>query len=226
MNSVLDQLNLTPQERRIVVVIAVVVFVVLNLLLVWPHFKDLGQVQRQLAETRRTIQQWNKQITLDLDPTNGYQKQLAGLEKHAGGAIGGSKQVALQTTVQSNARRTGVIFDEIKPVTSGTPDTNAFFEEQSIRISFESPETNLVNFLYDAGNDPAMIRVRELNLQPADANRYKLKGYAILTANYARQAPKAATPAPAPKAPPQAIPRPGANGGAAVPLPHPPKPLH
>ena len=69
MNSFLDQLNLTPQERRIVVVIAVVVFVVLNMLLVWPHFKDLGQVKGQLEATRKQIQDWNKEIVKDMEPS-------------------------------------------------------------------------------------------------------------------------------------------------------------
>lgn len=41
--SVIEQLNLSPQERRIVVIIAVIVFVVLNFLLVWPHFNDLSK---------------------------------------------------------------------------------------------------------------------------------------------------------------------------------------
>ncbi|MGD0814803.1 MAG: hypothetical protein ABSA83_14450 [Verrucomicrobiota bacterium] len=198
MNGLLDQLNLTPQERRIVVVIAVVVFVVLNLLLVWPHFKDLGRVRQQLDATREQIQKWNKEILKDLEPNNGYRVTLKKLERQQGGGIV-NQQVQLQRTVSDQAIKTGVSVNEIKPAVSTRQNTNEFYEEQSVKISFETQESQLVNFLFNVGNDPAMIRVHELNLKTADANRYRLKGDAVLTANYARAtarpAPKASAPA-------------------------------
>jgi Tfp pilus assembly protein PilO len=196
-NSFVDQLNLTPQERRIVVVIAAVVFVVLNYLLVWPHFHDLAQVKRQLQETRETMLKWDKEILKDVDPsTNGYKKQLSILQRQQGGGIG-SQQIQLQKTVWDQATKTGVNVGEVKAVSLGHPETNEFYEEQSVKISFESMEAQLINFLFNVGNDPAMIRVRELNLRTADANRYRLKGDAILSANYAKQQPKAVAPPPA-----------------------------
>ena len=211
MNGFLDQLNLTPQERRIVVVIAVVVFVVLNLLLVWPHFKDLGQVRKQLDDTRKKMQAWNKEILADVEPVNGYKTTLKKLERQQGGGII-NQQVQLQRTVSDQAIKTGVTVDEIRPASSAHPDTNEFYVEQSVKISFETQEAQLVNFLFNVGNDPAMIRVHELNLKTADANRYRLKGDAILTANYAKQ-PSAAKPPPLAGKPPAAAPKtvPGAK---------------
>ena len=105
------------------------------------------------------------------------------------------------------------------------PETNEFYEEQSVKISFESMEAQLINFLFNVGNDPAMIRVHELNLKTADANRYRLKGDAILTANYAKQTPVAAPkpPSPAGKAPaaaPKTVPGAKTIPGAKPP-PHP-----
>jgi Tfp pilus assembly protein PilO len=191
MSTVLDQLNLTPQERRIVVVIALVVFVVLNLLLVWPHFSDLGHVRHQLDDTRVEIQKENKEITADVR-AGGYQAELKKLERQQGGGIL-NQQVQLQRTVSDQAMKTGVTVNEIKPVTTTRTDTNDFYVEQSVRIDFESQEPQLVNFLINVGNDPAMIRVHELSLKTADANRYTLKGDAILTANYAKQTPGAKT---------------------------------
>jgi Tfp pilus assembly protein PilO len=221
MNGFLDQLNLSPQERRIVVAIAVVVFVVLNVLLVWPHFSDLGRVRRQLAETRKTIQDEDKEILMDMEPANGYKKQLTQLERQQGGGVV-NQQVQLQRTVSDQAIHTGVSVDEIRPVNVAHAETNQFYDEQSVKISFESQESQLVNFLFNVGNDAAMIRVRELNLQAADANRYRLKGEAVLTANYAKQAAKAA-PAPAGK-PPAGAPK-AAPGDKSIPAPKfPPNP--
>ena len=67
----------------------------------------------------------------------------------------------------------------------------------------------MVNFLFNVGNDPSMIRVHELTLKAADANRYRLKGEAILTANYSRQ-PSSAPAKPAAVAP-KALPVPNAS---------------
>ena len=195
MSGVLDQLNLTPQERRIVVVIAVVVFVVLNLLLVWPHFKDLARVRSDLDTTRATMTTWNKEILKDVDPKDGYAKQVASLSRQQGGGVG-NQQIQLQKSISDQAIKTGVNISDTRPATTAHPETNAFFDEQAVKITFACVEAQLINFLFNVGNDPAMIRVRELSLKTADANRYGLRGDAILSANYAKQ-PPAAVPKPA-----------------------------
>jgi hypothetical protein len=217
MTGFLDQLNLTPQERRIVVAIAVVVFVVLNLLLVWPHFSDLARVRKQLNDTRKTMMDWNKEISLDQE-TNGYKTQLHNLERQQGGGVV-NQQVQLQRTVSDQANKSGVTVNEIRPAVSAHPDTNEFYVEQSVKISFETQEPQLINVLFNVGNDPAMIRVHELHLRTADANRYRLKGDAVLTANYAKQ-----TPAPAPKSSSPPGKTPPAKSPASAPKPVPAAP--
>jgi len=218
-SSFLDQLNLTPQERRIVVGIAVVVFVVLNLLLVWPHFGDLARVRHDLDDTRKTMMQWNQKIAMDVEPTNGIKTKLMKLQSQQGGGIV-NQQVQLQKSVYDQAMKTGVNISEYRPVTSTGSSSNEFYEEQSLKITFECQETQLINFLFNVGNDPAMIRVRELNLRTADANRYALRGDAFLSANYAKQPSK---PAPVTKTAPQPAP-PGAKPAGAdktIPVPKP-----
>ena len=131
-----------------------------------------------------------------------------------------NQQVQLQRTVSDQALKTGVNVGEIRPVNALHAETNAFYEEQSVKITFETMEAQLVNFLVNVGNDPAMIRVRELHLNTADANRYRLRGDAVLSANYAKQPPKPAVAAATGKTP-DAAPKtvPGANK---IQLPPPP----
>ena len=135
-------------------------------------------------------------------------------------------QIQLQNTVLTQERKTGVV---VSSQNAGAVKTNdQFFEEHSLTLSMESEEEQLVNFLYNMGNDPAMIRVARLDLQPLDANRYKLRGKLTLTASYTKQTPAAAKPAAikpgGPKAssaktPPAA--RPPANTAGGKPAPHP-----
>jgi hypothetical protein len=220
VNNFLGQLNLTTQERRVVVGIFLVVIVVLNLLFVWPHFSDWGRINKQLDDMYKSIDTDNRLIAQDLEPTNGWKKQVSKLAKQEGGSVGEGlvdPQIQFQRTIQEQERKTGVMVDNMNP---GSVKTNAFFEEHSTTISAQSLEPQLVNFLYNMGNDPAMIRVAKLDLQPVDANRYRLKGSITLTANYANKSAAsvvafaAGKPAPgvkpaAPATKPGAIPAPG-----------------
>jgi hypothetical protein len=72
--------------------------------------------------------------------------------------------------------------------------SDKFFTRQSVRATLLATEDALVKFLYDVGNDPAMIRVWELQLNPADNNRYKLNASVLLTADYQKEVPTNAAP--------------------------------
>ncbi len=211
MNNFLEQLNLTAQERRIVVAIALVVIIVLNLLFVWPHFGEWGRTQKQLEKMYQTIDTYNRQIATDTNPTNGLRKQLAKLEKQEGAAVM-DVQVQLPKTIRELSVKTGVTVNDYVPVGAGRVQTNEFFEEQSGQIHIESQEPQLINFLYQIGNDPSMIRVSELSLKPADQNRYKFSGSITLTANYAKKPPAPAAPAKPAKTAKPAAATPGAPG--------------
>jgi hypothetical protein len=191
VNNFLNQLNLTPQERRIVVIIFLVVIVVLNLLFVWPHFGEWGSINRQLDDMRGSIAKYNRFIEQDLNPTTGFKVQVNKLSRLEGASVMEhpvDPQIQLANTIRAQERKTGAyVADYGQPSTK----TNEFFEEISTAISVESQEPQLVNFIYNMGMDPAMIRVARLDLKPADANRYKLKGGITLTANYTRRPPSA-----------------------------------
>jgi Tfp pilus assembly protein PilO len=213
MNDFLAQLNLTPQERRIVVAIGLVVIVVLNMLFVWPHFGEWKRIRKELAGMRENIEKYNKKIAQDTNPNNGLQKQLAKLVRQEGTGVM-DKQNQLQSTIMAQSRKTGVNVANYIPG-AAKPDTNGFFEEESIKISIESQESQLVSFLYNIGGDPAMIRVSELDLAPQDQNRYRLRGNVTLIANYANRTPAPGSAA-AKAAPGKSASGPGAKAGTAA----------
>ncbi len=212
MTKFFNSLNLRPQERRLVVVIAVVVFIVLNVVWVRPHFKDLGDIRQQMEEGQRKIASYQEKIAKNADPKNGYEVILKEMEKKQGGGLTNSGAVQLQTTVMTESASAGVTVNGYANAVFTSAGTNDFFEVQSTRITFDSGEKELVDFLVNIGSDTSMIRVRDLNLSPGDQNRYKLKGGMTLTANYRKQAPKEA--APAPKAAPASARKPGLVPGA------------
>ena len=51
MTNPFDQLNLRPQERRILVIVGLIIFIVLNVLLVTPLFGQLAAAEGQLDKS-------------------------------------------------------------------------------------------------------------------------------------------------------------------------------
>ncbi len=201
MNNFIKSLNLRPQEVRLMMIIAVVIFVVLNLVWVRPHFSDLGVVRSQINEAQKKIADYQGKIAKNDNPKNGYKVQLAGIEKKQGALLNSSSAIQLQTTIMTQSAAAGVTVGSYSPVQTaavGQTGTNDFFEVQSININFDSPEKELVDFLVNIGGDSSMIRVRGMSLSPGDGNRYRLKGTLTLNASYRKQTVKEAPLAPKP----------------------------
>ncbi|MEP6662352.1 MAG: hypothetical protein ABJC04_01695 [Verrucomicrobiota bacterium] len=185
----LDKLNLRPQERRLVVGIMLVVFVVINVLLVWPYFGEWSKVRADLNKTRDDLFKYNRKIA-QATGANSFESQLKKLEGENSGLVTDQQEIQLLRIVQSKVAENKLMvsrYDPIPPQNSG--QTNEFFEEQSIKINVNAGEKELVNFLLSVGSDSSMIRVRDLDLKPADQNRYKLQGSITLSANYQKKTP-------------------------------------
>ena len=224
--TIFDQLNLRPNERRIVILVAAVVFIVLNGWFVWPHFSDASKALTTIRNGRLDWTNHYEKIQRDTR-AGGTRAQIQSLMKEEGGDldVGQSTEIQLQRKVQEKAPQYGVTVLQYRDIqTTASGKTNDFFEERTLSISVQSGESNLVNFLYDMGNDPSMIRVRELHLKPADQNRYRLAGDVLLSANFQK---KPAASAPASKTPGRAaataIPKPTMNSSGQKKSPSPPK---
>jgi hypothetical protein len=225
MSSFVNTLNLRPQEKRVIVGLGVIVFAVLNILLVFPHFHDWGRITKELEDTEGNIAKFDKKIYQD---TNSSPDSLKNILKHLSegkdGTIPQYKDLALQQTVTTEAAKSGVRITGYTPSTpkqmGPSSQSDKYFESQAVRITVDGSEGGFVKFLYDVGNDPAMIRVHELSLAAKDANRYSLSANITLIADYQKNAdtnaPKKPVPVtkPKPAVPPvPTMPVPGMPGG-------------
>ncbi len=190
MTSYFDKLNLRPQERRLVVGILVVIFLVLNVVFVWPRFSDWNRVQAELVKNQGNLKRNNETIAKVEGPT-GFKSKLKVLEgEDAQNIISDEQEIQLLRTVQSQVQASKIMVNSYSPISrsSNLQNTNEFFEEQSIKLSVNTGEEELVAFLLKIGSGGSMIRVRDLNLKPADQNRYRLQGTITLSANYQKKA--------------------------------------
>ena len=217
MNEYLARLK--PVERRFVVGVAVLLFIVLNIFWVWPHFSDWGNLQRRLESVR--LQLKNYEAVIQQKPT--LQSELTKLQ--GGGLAVAPEDQATEffRAIQTQAMENGVGFIGNSRPTSRT--NNQFFVEQVLTVQVQATENQLVNFLYNLGSDNSMIRVRSLSVHP-DQSRQQLNANITLIASYQKK-PKTTTPAPAasartaqpatkPAAPKPAAPKPAVTKPAAT----------
>lgn len=196
MISWLDRFNLSTQERRWVVGALLAVFVVLNLMLVWPHFHDLARVQEDLKKSRETLTTYQKEV----DQLPLLKARFSKLEG-AGMAVPTSEQaIQLARTISSQANASGVRINDTRQSQSRSAGnkTNDFFDEQLVTLTFDAGDKELVDFLAKLGSGNSVIRVRELTLK-TDPSQTRLIGGLTLVASYQKdRAAKGKSPA-APK---------------------------
>jgi type II secretory pathway component PulM len=180
----LDKLNLRPQEKRLVVIAMAALFVVLNLWLVWPHFKDLKMVQGDIARQEKTLRTYLDELA----HTNEYQARLSQLEQQGTAVLPEERYNTLIATIQSKTRECGVNSRNITPVPkTARGKTNEFFEEQTLTVDLNptGPE-ELIRFLESVADDELAIRVRELDLRP-DPTQTRLQGSMKLVASFQKK---------------------------------------
>lgn len=181
MKKYLEQLR--PMERRLAVGVLVVVILVVNYVEIWPHFSDWGSAENKTRQAQQTLKQYQDAIA----QIPNYQRQLKKFESQ-GAMVAPEKQaVDMMRTVSEQSAATGTAI--VSAARSMTHTNNVFFVEQVQTINVVATDDQLVNFLYDLGNDPAMIRVRDLELQP-DGPRQKLNASVQLVASYQKTAGK------------------------------------
>jgi hypothetical protein len=187
MKTYLD--NLRPFEKRLVVGVGAVFFVVLNFWFVVPHFSDWQQVKTRMANAQLKLQMYEQAI----GEKRRYEGEVRRMEGEGHDVPPEEQSLHFRDTVQSQAVQAGVVLSSSGRITEGTKGTNNFFLDLSQQVSTTTTETNLVNFLYNLGSSNSLIRVRALGLGP-DGPRHQLSAHITLVASYQKKAAPRAAP--------------------------------
>lgn len=193
MTSLFDKLKLRPFERRLVVVVGIVLFLVAQIVFVRPYFGAVGKMDIRRADAQTKLKLYREEIA----QTNKFSGGLAKLEGE-GAAVPPDDQTSdLMRTIQNQASQNQVVPQNVsRPFTR----TNEFFLEQSVQVTTLSTEDALLNFLYNLGSASSLIRVRDLTLRP-DQTRTKLSATIKLVASYQKKPSVRSAAPPAPSAP-------------------------
>ena len=203
--------KLTPAERRLVVFVGIGVFVVINIWFIIPMFGDYGKHQEQRTKAQRQVETYKTEINKKKD----YESKINVLSKQGGAVPTETAALRLSQEVSSQAALSGVTLPTITPMSRGPVGnkTNAFFEEASVGVTFNTGEKELLDFLYRLADKDLLIRAKSMQLQPDVPGRMRLQGSLTLVKSYQRPTPVKSAPAPAAKP---------TNAPAARPPPKPP----
>jgi hypothetical protein len=180
--------TLRPFEKRVVVGVAAMFFVVMNFWFVFPHFSDLGNLHKRMLAAQA------KQATYQamIDKTSTYEKMTKSLQGGGGLEVPREDQAnQFSRTILMQAGQSGVAVPQTGKMQA---TTNLFFLELSQSIGVQSGEKQLVDFLYNLGSgETSQIRVRDMSLHP-DSPRQQLQANVKLIASYQKTVTKAAAP--------------------------------
>jgi type II secretory pathway component PulM len=186
MNDVLARWNLRPFERRLVVGTAVILFIVINIVWVWPHFSDWDKMKLRLADANTKSDKFQKEI--NQLPT--YRSKVRELENDGASVPQEDQAIQFMRTVTMQAGQDHV---QISTSSRALSYTNLFFIEQVQNVTATARDDELVKFLYNLGSSSSLIRVRDLSLH-TDPPRQNLVANIRLVASYQKN-PKPAAPA-------------------------------
>lgn len=191
MSAAPAKLQLKPFERRLLVGVLVILFIVVNWVFVWPHFGDWGRTRDRLDDGHAKIEKWSREIALKDE----YEEKIRAFEEEGGADVTAEDQAnQFLRTVQNQASVSGVT---INSISRQSTRTNEFFLEQLQTFRVTAGEDQLVEFLYDLGSSESIIRARSLSMHP-NGPRQQLEGSIDLVASYQKNPKK---PAPSPAAP-------------------------
>jgi Tfp pilus assembly protein PilO len=184
--------KLTPAERRLVVIVGIVVFAVINIWWIIPMFGEYGKFEKKRGDTLRLIGTYKAEIARK----GAYEKLIRELSSLGGEVASEAAALRLLDEVNSQIALSGISVTSISPLNRVAygGKTNAFFEEASVNVSFSAGEKELINFLYQLADKQFLIRAKSLNVQPDPQGRMRLQGSVTLVKSYQRKAPPKAVP--------------------------------
>lgn len=181
MNQYLSSLN--PTERRFVVGVGMLLFVIINLFWIWPHFSDWSNLQLRLRKARQKLADY--QAVIDQAP-----KLRKEMQKFEGSAVPREDQTTeLLGRIQTEAIRSGVNFSGSRVPSTRT---NQFFIEKFQTVTVDGGEKQIVDFLYNLGAGDSLIRVQGLSMRP-DPPRLKLNATITFVASFQKNQPARTT---------------------------------
>lgn len=186
-------MKLRPQERRLVVIVGLVFFAVINFLVIVPKFHDFTKASNRKQKAEDTLRLYQNELAKK--PT--YERAIRALESEGSTVPPEDQAIDFQRFYSARANENNVMVTGNSRLMT---HTNQYFLEQEMTITVLATEKELVGFLHSLGSGASTMRVRSMSLRP-DPSKQKLNANITLVASYQKKPPARATTPPPTKAP-------------------------
>ena len=183
--------RLSPVERFFIASAIICVFIVIQIVFVFPKFGQLKGIERRNRDAKAKLDLYEKEIA----QTDFYRTNITILEGDGASVPLEDQGVSFLQAIQSEAVKSVVIIQANNRLPEST---NQFFKELSQSITTLSDESQLVDFLYNLGTSSSQTRVRAIAIRP-DPSRTKLNATITLVASFQKKPPVRSATAPAAK---------------------------
>jgi len=178
MNRYLSRLN--PTERRFVIGVGLLLFIVINIFWIRPHFSDWGNLKGRLNASKAKLSSY--EMLIQRIPALQTELRKFGGE---GDVPPEDQLIHLQQTIQSQGFASGVSFS--LPTRASTI-TNQSIIEVSQGVSISGGEKQVVDFLFNLGAAGSIIRAKAMSIRP-EPNHYQLNANMTLIATFQKKPP-------------------------------------
>jgi len=176
--------RLNPTERRFVVGVAVLFFLVINIVWVWPHFGDWSETSHRRDDARNKLLLFQTGTNLIPD----LQKKIAKFQGQGEIVPSMDQAVRFVRLILNETAASGIVAESMTPQRSNDSTNNPFYVEQSETMTLQTTEKQLVDFLFSLGSGTnSLIRVKSLSVQP-DPSHQRLTTRLTVVASYQKQA--------------------------------------
>jgi hypothetical protein len=182
--------HLRPNERRVVVIIGLALFIVLNAWKVWPHFNDFRRDSARMQAAEKTLATYRATLAHKSE----YETKIRKFLESGGAPVTPEDQaIDLMRFYESSAIQNEV---QVQNNSGVRTHTNEFFLDQEMTLNVMAREKGLVGFLYVLGSGNSMVRVRNMSLRP-DQSHQQLTASITIVASYQKKVPVKPAAAPA-----------------------------
>lgn len=185
MNSFFDRYNLNAFERRLTVVVGMAIFLVINMVFIWPRFSERTELAARMEKANQRMRTYDAQIKKG----RVLKQRLAELEDSGSDVLPAERANQLVSLIQQKARESNLPFPNVRPVKTALADVGGekFFDQKAYSLRVTTEANELIAFLVAIGSDDSVVRVRDLDLKPEPPKNNRLICNMTLVANYQLQ---------------------------------------
>ena len=189
MTTLFDRLNIRREDRRTVLVVIGVVFLLANALVIPSLYGNWSGIRAGIEQAEARRERLQGQIA----KKPAVVAELAQLQKQVELAESAERAELVLRQQSELAEKSGLNIESKRPGVRYGGRPGDLIVEETLTLTFTAGDKELLDFLVSISGERSAVRVRDLDVKPEEPARAKLRGTVTLVASYQKTAPTKTT---------------------------------